>query len=39
MNTAEAAVELGGMKCLDVPEVLKGKPETTFWSINTLPFV
>ena len=39
MNTAEAALELGGMEYLDAPEILKAKPETNFWSRATLPFV
>lgn len=39
MNTAEAALQLGGMEYLDAPEVLKANPATNFWSRNTLPFV
>lgn len=39
MNTPEAALVLGGIECLDAPEVLKAKPATVFWSRNTLLFV
>lgn len=38
MNTLEVAQELGGIECLDAPEVLKAKPANCFLEQKHSPF-